>query len=166
MRGIVGGRRGQIKPARADFDKRRPLRYGGNALAEDGMRTLLVVLAALLLSVAACQKSGTTGANAEIETAIKAYLEQRPNVMLANMTLELKEVKITEGNAEASVTFRSKQQPEATAEVLYQLRREDGHWRVVSTGGMGGDPHGATPAMPADHPPTRTPSEAPLEPSH
>lgn len=130
------------------------------------MRTLLVVLAGIVLAAAACQKSGTAAANAEIETAIKSYLEQRSNVMLANMTLELKEVRVAEEDAEASVTFRSKQQPEATAEVLYQLRREGGRWRVVSAGGMGGDPHGTTPAMPADHPPTRTPSEAPLESSH
>jgi hypothetical protein len=131
------------------------------------MRILLMVLAAFVAAAPGCRKSDSAGANAEIEAAIRAYLEQRSSIMLANMTLEVNEVKVTDDTAEAMVTFRSKQQPEATAGVVYHLRRQDGRWQVVSTGGMGGDPHGTSPALPAEHPPvTKTPSDAPLQPSH
>lgn len=131
------------------------------------MRFLFLLLAALVAAVPACRKSESAATNAEIEAAIRAYLEQRSNVMLANMTLEMGEVKVTDDTAEASVTFRSKQQPDATAGVVYHLRRQDSGWQVVSTGGMGGDPHGTPPARPADHPPTaKAPRETPLQPSH
>ena len=97
---------------------------------------------ALLLS--GCTKAGGPEPRAAIQTAIEAHLQQRQNVMLTNMTLEVQEVKFSGETAEAQVNFRSKQAPELVVGVRYVLRRTGDTWKVESsspTSGMGASPH-------------------------
>lgn len=97
---------------------------------------------ALLLS--GCSKAEGPEPKAAIQTAIEAHLQQRQNVMLSNMTLEVEEVKLSGETAEAQVNFRSKQAPELVVGVRYTLRQTGDTWKVESSSpasGMGASPH-------------------------
>jgi hypothetical protein len=115
----------------------------------------------VMIAAVACKKAAEP--KAEIQSAIEAHLQQRQNLMLANMTLEVGEVKITGDTAQAEVKFRSKQKPDLVVAVQYTLHRQGDRWQVESstpTSGMGVSPHGgmATAPEPA--------SEQPLKSSH
>jgi hypothetical protein len=114
-----------------------------------------------------CSKADGPESKAAIQAAIEAHLQQRQNVMLTNMTLEVQDVKFSGETAEAQVNFRSKQAADLVVGVRYVLRRSGDTWKVESTSptsGMGASPHGdmgaspdgegsgATPAPPADTP--------------
>ena len=127
------------------------------------MRFLSICLLGLLVLVGGCSKTGGLQSKAAVQTAIEAHLQQRPNLMLANMTLEVQEVKFSGDTAQADVQFRSKQSPNLVVGVRYMLRRAGDRWQVESSapiGGMGTPPHGGAPA------PTPAPAETPLKSSH
>jgi hypothetical protein len=129
------------------------------------MRFLIACLAGSILLMSGCKKSGDTDAKAAIQAAIEAHLQQRPNLMLANMTLEVQDVKITGDTAQAEVRFRSKQSADLTVGVRYTLKRAGDRWQVESsspTGGMGASPHGGAGAAA----PAPAPAETPLKSSH
>jgi hypothetical protein len=130
------------------------------------MRTIFVAILALASLTLMCTKREDTS-QAEVREAIETHLKQRSNLVLANMDLELQEVKISGDTATALVQFRSKQSPNAVVGVSYKLRRVDGRWKVESTSsttGMGGNPHGGA-GMPAPSP-VPAPAETPLQSSH
>lgn len=111
------------------------------------MRFLLACSMGLGLAVSGCSKAGGPPPKAAIQTAIEAHLQQRQNVMLSNMTLEVLDVKLSGETAEAQVNFRSKQAPELVVGVRYILRRTGDTWKVESsspTSGMGASPHEGT----------------------
>jgi hypothetical protein len=123
------------------------------------MRFLSICLLGLLVLIGGCSKTGGLQSKAAVQAAIEAHLQQRPNLMLANMTLEVQEVKFTGDTAQADVQFRSKQSPNLVVGVRYMLRRAGDRWQVESSaplGGMGTPPHGGAP----------TPAETPLKSSH
>jgi len=127
------------------------------------MRFLSICLLGLLVFVGGCSKTGGLQSKAAVQTAIEAHLQQRPNLMLANMTLEVQDVKFTGDTAQADVQFRSKQSPNLVVGVRYMLRRAGDRWQVESSapsGGMGAPPHGGAPA------PAPAPAETPLKSSH
>jgi hypothetical protein len=132
----------------------------------DLMRAILIgILAVAGLAVMCAKPEGAS--KAEVREAIEAHLKQRPNLMMANMELEIQDVRISGDTADALVQFRSKQSPSAVVGVNYKLRRVDGRWKVestASTSGMGGSPHGGG-GMPAPAPAT-TPEKTPLQSSH
>jgi hypothetical protein len=116
----------------------------------------------LALFLNAC-KSGGSNSKAAIQTAIEQHLRKQPNVMLNNMTLEVRDVKFEGEKAKAEVKFRSKQSPDLAVGVRYVLRKAGDHWEVESSspsGGMGG--HGQASAPHASPPP----SGPALQPSH
>jgi hypothetical protein len=129
------------------------------------MRAILIGILAVASLALTCSKR-ETASKAEIREAIEAHLKQRPNLMMANMDLELQEVKFSGDTADARVQFRSKQSPSLVVGVSYKLRRVDGRWKVESTSstsGMGGSPHSG--GMPAPSP-APAPAETPLQSSH
>jgi len=117
------------------------------------MRALWTLAAALLFLIAGCGNSGKLQSKEAVQAAIEAHLQQRPNVMLAKMTLEVNDVKFTSDTADAEVRFRSKQSPTVAVSVRYKLRRAGDQWKVemsTPSNGMGSSPHGgATPSAPA-----------------
>jgi hypothetical protein len=119
----------------------------------------------LLLLVVGCSRTAETQPKAAIQAAIEAHLQQRQNLVLANMTLEVQDVKFAGDKAEAEVKFRSKQSPNLSVGVRYLLRRAGDRWQVESSSpssGMGASPHAGAvaPASPAP------PVEPGLKPSH
>lgn len=118
-----------------------------------------------IVIVAACGGASKTQSKEAVQKAIEAYLAQRQNLMLANMNMEVAEVKFEGDTAEAEVKFRSKQSTTLAVSVHYKLKRTADGWQVESSssaGGAGTSPHGGiTPTTPAPAHGT-----APLESSH
>jgi len=109
------------------------------------MRGVLLGLAGIILLSSACSKGGGLQSKEAVRAAIEAYLRQRPNVVLGNMTLEVDEVTFRGEIAEAQAKFRSKQSPDLIVGVRYELRRTGSQWQVTSSSpisGMGMSPHG------------------------
>lgn len=126
------------------------------------MRLFIACLTGAILFLSGCSKAGSNDPKPAIQAAIEAHLKQQQNLMLANMTLEVNDVKVTGDRAEADVTFRSKESAGPTVSVRYALKRAGDRWQVesrLSTGGMGASPHGGAETAPA-------PAETPLESSH
>jgi hypothetical protein len=129
------------------------------------MRVLIACLAGSVLLMGGCKKGGTEDSKAGVQAAIEAHLKQRPNLVLANMTLEVQDVKIAGDTAQAEVKFRSKQSADLVVGVHYTLKRAGDRWLVESSSpsnGMGTNPHGGGVA-PTTTPP---PAETPLKSSH
>lgn len=123
-----------------------------------------IVLAGVSLAVG-CSKAGTLESKEAVQSAIEAHLKERQNVMLANMSLEVADVKFAGDTADAEVKFRSKQSPDLVVAVHYQLRRAGDRWQVeksTPSGGMGGSPHGG--GAPSTPPPSS--GETSLQSSH
>ena len=129
------------------------------------MRAVVVLFLVFILALAGCKSSQKAESKEAVQKAIEAYLEQRKNLMLANMNLEVAEVKFEGETAAAEVKFRSKQSSNLVVNVHYKLKRSGDGWRVESSipaGGTGGSPHGeVTPSAPAP-----AHGEMPLESSH
>ena len=131
------------------------------------MRVFIACLVGSILLAGGCNKGGSNDPKAAIQAAIEAHLKQRQNLMLANMTLEVQDVKVTGDTAQAEVKFRSKQSTDIAVGVRYNLKRAGDGWQVESsspTEGMGATPHGT-----AGAPPTPAPAPAadtPLKSSH
>lgn len=130
-----------------------------------GMRGLVACTVVLVVVLPGCNKTGEQQSKAAVQAAIEAHLQQRQNLVLANMTLEVQEVKIAGDTAQAEVKFRSKQSPELAVSVHYTLRRAGERWQIESssaTTSMGTSPHAGgveSPASPAS-------SGSELKPSH
>jgi len=129
------------------------------------MRLVLACVAGLALVLSGCSKLGGSQSKAAIQAAIERHLQQRPKVMLNNMTLEVQDVKFSGDKAEAEVKFRSKQAPSLAVEVRYGLRKVGDQWEVESSSpssGTGGNPNGDA----GGAAPTPRPTEPALQPSH
>ncbi|PYV10909.1 MAG: hypothetical protein DMG23_05965 [Acidobacteria bacterium] len=86
---------------------------------------------------------GPSQSKSAVRAAIEAYLRQRPNLVLSNMTFDVQEVKFHGDTAEAEVKFESKESPDLAVKVHYVLQKSGDHWVVRSSSpacGMGG-PH-------------------------
>lgn len=129
------------------------------------MRGLVGCVVAFALVLAGCSKTGGRQSKAAVQAAIEAHLQQRQNLMLANMTLEVQDVKFADDTAQAEVKFRSKQSPDLAVDVHYTLRRAGERWQVESssaTTGMAMSPHGGGVESPA----SSVPSGSELKSSH
>ncbi len=109
------------------------------------MRVVPVCLLSLAVAGATgCGKIGGIESKGAVQSAIEAHLKQRPNILLANMTLEVQDVKFRGDRADAEVIYHSKESPELAVRVRYVLRRAGDHWEVESNspaGGGGSTPH-------------------------
>ncbi len=129
------------------------------------MRKFWVAAVAGVVLIAGGCKSRGIESKASVEAAIVKHLQQRPNIVLNNMNLEVQDVKFEGERARAEVKFSNKNQPDLAVGVRYVLRRAGDHWEVESsspTGGMGANPHGGA----QTGAPSSEPSTPPLQPSH
>jgi hypothetical protein len=118
---------------------------------EDPMRFVLACLLGLGIVLTGCNRTKGPESKEAVQAAIEAHLAQRQNLMLANMTVEVQDVKFKGDTAEAQVNFRSKQASDLVVGVRYVLRRSGDTWKVESsspTSGMGGASHGSMGASP------------------
>ncbi len=98
-----------------------------------------------------------------VREALEVHLKQRPNLLMANMTMEVQEVKFSGDRAEALVKYQSKQAAEVSVLVRYVLRKSGKSWEVESSSPAGGAPmvpHGPSSSR------ERSPRAPALEPSH
>jgi len=128
------------------------------------MRVLLCCVLGIAVLAGGCSKSGKVPSKAAVQEGIERYLRKQSNVLLDNMTVEVKNVQFDGDRANADVSFRSKQSPDLVMGRRYALHRVNGEWQVESStspDGMGG-PHGGAampqPAAPAAAPVTPEPS--------
>jgi hypothetical protein len=129
------------------------------------MRGLVACVMVLALVLPGCRRPEERQSKAAVQAAIEAHLQQRQNLVLANMTLEVQDVKFAGDTAQAEVKFRSKQSPELAVGVHYTLRRAGDRWQVESssaTTGMGISPPGGGVESPA----SSVPSGSELKSSH
>lgn len=121
------------------------------------MRKFWIALIAGSLLLSACSKAGSPHAKDAIREAIEAHLRANPQLLLEKFNTEIERVTYKGDTAEAMAKFVSKSEPSSAVEVRYQLKREAGKWKVVSSqsvGGMGMGAHGgAAGSMPMGHPP-------------
>ncbi len=129
------------------------------------MRALLWLFMISIVIVAGCSGPSKPQSKEAVQKAVEPYHAQRENLMLANMNMEVAEVKFEGDTAEAEVRFRSKQSASLAVTVHYKLKRTAAGWQVESSTSAGG---GATSPHGAMEPTAPTPAhgEAPLESSH
>lgn len=128
------------------------------------MRFRALCSAGLAIVLIGCGRIRGIESKGAVRDAIQAHLKQRSNVLVANMAMEVQEVRFSGNRAEAVVKYQSKQSPELAVRVQYVLRRAGDHWEVESSspaGGMPMSPHGSAGSS------SRSPADSPrLEPSH
>jgi hypothetical protein len=83
---------------------------------------------ALSLLLAGCQQSSSI--NAQVQEAIAEHLASRPGIDATRMLVEVESVTVQDDRAEADVVFRSRDNPESRMNYHYELRREEGRWKV------------------------------------
>ena len=122
--------------------------------------SVVAVLAGVLTSVG-CER--LTSQEGNIEKAIKDHLSQRGDLSMDQMVMELGQVKVDGDAAGAEVVFGTTSDPPARMSYHYELRRQEGAWKVTGGWPSGSeDPAGtqhpgmgaaAPPALPEGHPP-------------
>ena len=120
----------------------------------------VAVLAAVLIVVGCGPLSNQQG---NIEKAIKDHLSQRGDLSMDQMVMELGPVKVDGDAAGAEVVFRTTSDPPASMSYHYELRRQDGAWKVTGGWPSGSEDQAGTqhpgmgeaapPALPEGHPP-------------
>lgn len=129
------------------------------------MRRVLGLILIASLAWGSCKGSSKADSKEVVQKAVEAYIAQRQNLTLANMSLEVADVKFEGETAAAEVKFRSKQSSTLVVTIHYKLKRQGDGWQVETSApasGSPGSPHGTIP--PASAPPAH--GETPLEPSH
>ena len=120
----------------------------------------VAVLAAVLTSVG-CQRLASKQGN--IEKAIKDHLGERGDLSMDQMVMELGQVNVDGDAAGAEVVFRTTSDPPARMSYHYELRRQDGTWKVTGGWPSGSEDQSGTqhpgmgesappPALPEGHP--------------
>ena len=118
--------------------------------------TTLALMTIFLMASQGCGKIQNTDSKEAVQKAVEAYLLERQNLMMANMDVEVAEVKFEGDTATADVKFRSKQSSQMVVQIQYKLKKSDTGWQVVTSSpaqGANESPHGALPPsdMPPDH---------------
>jgi hypothetical protein len=111
---------------------------------EAPMKILMAAVLGVALVGVACNRHTESAQEKEVRAALETHLQQKGNLAMNNMTMEIQSVKFNGSTAEAQVRFQSKQKPELTVGIHYVLRRVGGQWQVESSSpiaGMGGDSH-------------------------
>lgn len=135
------------------------------------MRKSVIQVAALAVLLAGSGSCARRESRSAIQRAIEEHLRQRPNLVMSNMSLDLREVKVNGDTAQAEVRFESKESPELAVNIHYVLRKAGGHWEVTSSspaGESGPGPHGAAGSEVHTTAPGTgaSPSSPPPQPSH
>jgi len=129
--------------------------------------SIAVIVGTFLL--VACSMSGSLKSKRAVQGAIEAHLKDNPHLSMQNFNTEIEEVTFKDDTADALAKFVSKEAPQNSVEVRYQLKRDGLHWKVVSSapvGGQGMGSHMGTTGSTAEPSAPQRQPQAPLEPSH
>lgn len=114
-------------------------------------------VAIALLALVGCGGGSSGGEEAAIEAAIDKHLSARTDLDFSSMEVKVKKITFQgDAAAEAVVSFQVGANPEAGMEMVYNLSRDGGEWRVLKSGGGHGGMPPAAPqggALPPGHPP-------------
>lgn len=133
------------------------------------MKTPFAALVAFLL-LASCGQDQPRSA-ADIETAVRSYLEERTDLKVAQMGVRADRIRYEGDRALASVSITASDDPKATMKMMYELVRGANGWEVVppeSSAPQAGGPaeaQGGSPGLPPGHPPLDAPGGG-LPPGH
>jgi hypothetical protein len=128
-------------------------------------RILCVTFAALVLLAAGCNRGGGGQNEAAVRQAVIDYLNQRSDLNMSQMTVDVTSVSFRENEADATVSIRLKGgSAEQGMGMRYTLERKGDRWEVKGKSGTGGAPaHGSemegmpggpgSGGMPPGHPP-------------
>ncbi len=114
----------------------------------------------LLLSIAGCGSDEKS--DVAVREAVRAHLAGLTDLSLGKMTVEVDSVEYDGSNATAQVTIAAREDPRASMNMAYRLRRSGSQW-IVEAPVAGSSPgaHGGTGAgggaMPPGHPPANPP---------
>jgi len=85
------------------------------------------------------QDSSVSEVERDVRAAIEAYVRTSPQLVLGNMDLEVRDVQVQGGMAEALVKFQSRHVPDLLFQVRYALCRVGERWEVKSSWPTNGD---------------------------
>ena len=110
-------------------------------------------------------------AAAEIENAVEAYLSERTDLRLDQMSIRAERIRYDGDRAVVSVAIVASDDAKASMSMIYELERDGNGWRVVPSvvpahpplSESGGS--GASSGLPPGHPPTVQPGSG-LPPGH
>lgn len=131
------------------------------------MRYLVIGGLAVVILCGACSKPAQSERERAVRAALNAHLQQKANLALNNMTIDIQSVKFPNADtADAQVRFQSKAKPDLAVSMHYVLRRAGDHWEVESSSpvvGAGADSHQAveSPAGPGGTAPSGTTGASP-----
>lgn len=107
----------------------------------------------------------------KIEAAVAAYLSEKTDLRLGQMTIRADRIRYDGDRAVATVSIVADDDAKAAMSMIYELARDERGWRVVPAERSahppvpGQDGAGAGSALPPGHPPTDQPG-AGLPPGH
>jgi hypothetical protein len=106
----------------------------------------VLLIVAVLFGLAGCAQKPARNNQADIERALREYLNKKPSVSSQAMQIQIQQVQYQGDTAEADVLFRSKTNPDASVTMKYVLKQTGpGSWQVE--GPKPGAPgHGNMPA--------------------
>jgi hypothetical protein len=129
----------------------------------DVTRRLVYYLCFAVLFVACNRAPGNKEA---IRAGVLEHLQKGAALDLAQLDVDVTDVKFEGNKATAQVSFKPKASPQNGMNMSYTLERKGSKWEVIGRGtghggAMGGMMGGGAPAgeMPPGHPPTESPAE-------
>ena len=93
-----------------------------SALASGRMRALLA-LSLLLIAVTGCSRQAPANDRADVEKAIQDYVNSRPILSPTAMSMEVQQVTFQGDQAEATVLFHGREDPQSSVSLRYVLKR-------------------------------------------
>ena len=124
------------------------------------LASAIAILTGAWLAGPACGRRTATDSEAAVRQALERYLASRPNLKPGGMDMQVTGILFRGQEAEADVTFRAKDNAQATMSIKYMLKRGEAGWEVgAPAAGHGGSLTSGPPAadLPPGHPPVKQP---------
>ncbi len=83
----------------------------------------LVALCLLLTVVTGCSQQAPVNDRADVEKAIQDYVNSRPILSPTAMSMEIQQVTFRDDQAEATVLFHGREDPQSSVSLRYVLKR-------------------------------------------
>ena len=110
---------------------------------------ITIFLCAISAFAAGC--SGSEDSEAAIAAAIDTHLGLRTDLGAGRMRVEVAQVKVQGDEATAAVTITARDDPNASMQMMYRLKRTADGWEVQAPGSKAGSAAGDD--LPPGHPP-------------
>ncbi len=109
--------------------------------------------------------SGEGDLPAQMQTAVEDYLAARGGFVAGNMEVSVDAVRIDGNRAQVEVTIAASNDAAAAMQMVYELEKRAGRWRIKPSPPAGGTAPPAAGGLPPGHPPIDAPSGG-LPPGH